>query len=174
MDADRFDALVRGAANPVRSRRVALLGIAAAALTHAFRSDPAAAGKRRRNRRRNVRVCFKGREIVVNRTAARELVSRGAQRGRCVPVGLPGIPGCSASNGFCSSNQASCLGTPDCGCFVTVESDTICGNLSTFQGCPATTGCTTSDDCPDVEFCVDLFCCPEGKAICVPLCVPPE
>jgi hypothetical protein len=121
-----------------------------------------------------VRICFKGREIVVNRTAARELVSRGAQRGQCVPSEPPSIPGCSASNGFCSGNQTSCLGTPACGCFVTVESDTICGNLSTFQGCPATTGCTSSDDCPDVEFCIDLSCCPEGKSVCVPLCVPPD
>jgi hypothetical protein len=57
---------------------------------------------------------------------------------------------------------------------VTVEAETICGNLSTFQGCPTTTSCTTSDDCHDFEFCVDLSCCPAGKDTCVPLCVPPE
>jgi hypothetical protein len=176
MDANRFDDLVRGAADRVQSRRGVLFGVAAASMTLAFSLDAAEAGKGRRSRRprRNVRVCFKGREIVVNRTAARELVSRGARRGRCVPAGSPGIPGCSANNGFCSGNQASCLGTPECGCFMTVESDTICGNLSTFQGCPTTTNCTTSDDCHDFEFCVDLSCCPEGKAVCVPLCVPPE
>lgn len=175
MDADRFDALVLGAADPVQSRRGILFGIAAAAMTLTVGSDAAGAGKRRRrNRRRNVRVCFKGREIVVNGAAARELVSRGALRGRCVAAGAPSIPGCAASNDFCSGEQASCLGEADCGCFVTVESDTICGNLDHFQGCPTTTTCTSSDDCPDVEFCVALPCCPQGKATCVPLCVPPE
>ena len=85
MDANRFDDLVRGAADRVQSRRGVLFGIAAASMTLAFSLDAAEAGKGRRSRRRrrNVRVCFKGREIVVNRTAARELVSRGArQRGR--------------------------------------------------------------------------------------------
>jgi hypothetical protein len=175
MDANRFDALVLDAADSVQSRRGVLFRIAAASMTLAFSLDAAGAGKRRRrNRRRNVRVCFKGREIVVNRTAARELISRGAQRGRCVSAGDPDIPGCSGSTDFCSGDQATCLGEADCGCFVTVESDTICGNLDTFQGCPTTTTCTSSADCPDVEFCVALPCCPQGKAVCVPLCVPPE
>jgi hypothetical protein len=86
----------------------------------------------------------------------------------------PSAAGCTDNNNFCSGNQANCLGFDDCGCFTTVENDQICGNTANFLGCPVTTGCTSSDDCEDVEFCVDLPCCPEGKAVCVPLCVPPE
>jgi hypothetical protein len=40
MNADRFDAQVLDAADPVQSRRVVLVGIATAALTYAFRPPP--------------------------------------------------------------------------------------------------------------------------------------
>ena len=107
MDANRFDDLVRGAADRVQSRRGVLFGIAAASMTLAFSLDAAEAGKGRRSRRRrrNVRVCFKGREIVVNRIAARELVSRGAQRGRCV------APRSNGAGALCD-NDRRCTAAP--------------------------------------------------------------
>jgi hypothetical protein len=182
MDADRFDSLARSLRDAA-SRRTIIGLLAGSTLGGALASPTvshAAVRNRNRNRNRNRRKCRPCRTRKNGTCRGKRPngticgVDQVCRGGKCVSAGDPHIPGCSTSNDFCSGDQAACLGTPECGCFVTVESDTICGNLTHFQGCPAATSCTSSDDCHDVEFCVALPCCPEGKAVCVPLCVPPE
>jgi hypothetical protein len=176
MDADRFDSLARSLRDAACRRTIigllstSTLGGALASLA----VGDAEAKNRKRPRCRPCRKRKNGRCKGKKPNGTVCGVDKVCRDGKCISASDPHIPGCSTGNDFCSGDQASCLGTPECGCFVTVEHDTICGNLTHFQGCPTTTSCTSSDDCHDVEFCVALPCCPEGKAVCVPLCVPPE
>jgi hypothetical protein len=181
MDAGRFDSLARSL-RCAASRR-AIIGLLAGSTLGSARSALAVADaeakNRNRNRHRHRRKCRPCRTRKNGRCKGKKPngtvcgVDKICRRGTCVSAGGPQFPACSASNDFCSGDQATCLGNVECGCFVTVESDTICGNLFHFEGCPTTTGCTSSGQCRDVEFCVALPCCPEGRAVCVPLCVPP-
>jgi hypothetical protein len=151
MDGRRFDDLVRDAAAPAASRRGVVFGLAAGVVALALGTDDVGAGRRRRrrrrNRRRNVRVCFKGREIVVNRVAARELVSRGAQRGTCRVV--PGDETCENATLPCDVRLTTCGGEDsDCFCFITTIGESFCAanGIECFAGDHT---CITDDDCTD-------------------------
>jgi hypothetical protein len=148
MDGRRFDDLVRDAARPVASRRNLALGLVAGAAALLLGSDVAEAGKqrrrRRRNRRRGVTVCFRDVVLTVDRVAARELISRGAQLGACRPP-LGSDETCENATLPCNTNLTFC--GEDCFCFLTTIGESFCA-ANGIECLPGQT-CITDDDCSD-------------------------
>lgn len=169
MDADRFDSLARFFTDATSRRNLASLLTGTAlggALASSMIDDVKSRKKKCKPCRKKKKGKCKGKKPDGTACGGTSV----CQNGKCLPSLTES---CSASNGFCAvGGQAHCQGVIECGCFVTVESEAICANLLTFDGCPATTGCTASNECDDEEFCVSMPCCPDGKAVCIPLCVP--
>lgn len=186
MDRGRFDALTRILAGH-GSRRAALaamLGVAFAgvASTAETRQGKRQKGKRRRQRKRRngVRVCFKGRTLVLDRAAARELVQRGGQLGRCGQRPEPDdSQSCTVGLQFCDSNQNSCgLEQSNCACLATTSGGAVCAqDQSVCQADEST--CSDDQDCVNrygagfacvsTADCGNLHCGGNGNA-CVPPC----
>lgn len=170
MNATTFDRFVRS----LTSSRRALGSLAAGALSLAHFDH--GLGKNKKKKRKKKRGSCKGKKNGKCKHSNPSGTPCGSgntgQNGPGVPP-LGASPTCSPSNDFCSQQWANgCFGYPNCGCFATVEGQSICGNTTGFAGCPETTGCTSSNDCgSETSFCVSLSCCPTGKAVCVPLCV---
>lgn len=159
MDGQQFDDLTRGVSEPAFSRRELVLGLVAAAAGLLLGVDDAAASKRRRRRRRNRRgaitICSKGRQLTLDRAAARELISRGAQPGLCqqtdpgadicpvgiVPCSAPpsdgSTPACCGPNSVC----VTCNPGGDCICCPAVG-----GSCPSCQA-PSFVCCSSAGDC---------------------------
>lgn len=165
MDPNRFDAIIRSLLTTRRALGVLLAGTAA---TSTF---GVVAGKKKRpkcgpcqRKKKNGRCKNKP-----DGTACED--GSTCQNGTCLPL-LSET--CSASNDFCAQQWSNCLGSPQCGCFITAQGFPVCANTApqNFSGCPAETACSADEDCLGGDICVSLPCCPQGKAVCIPFCVP--
>lgn len=168
MDPKRFDALAR--LLTTRSSRRTIGGLLTSGFTLSTFGDATA-----RTRRKRCGPCRRKRHGHCKRKKpdGTSCDDRSACRsGSCQSLLAAS---CSASNDFCAQQWTHCLESLTCGCFVSVEGNGFCGNTEpqSFTGCPTTTSCTSSAECPNAGQCANLSCCPEGKAVCVPLCVPP-
>ena len=163
MESDRFDNFARSL-RIVSSRRQSLLGLVGAVLGLGAIGE-AQSGRRRarkghrRRRREGVLVCHKGRTLVVPRVAARELVDRGGQPGRCGSRVDPGTETCAGSNGC---GNVRCGPNSNCFCRIAQETgDVFCGG-SAYD-------VLNCGQCGVNETCVDLSAC-NGGVGCAPAC----
>lgn len=188
MRDQQFDAVVGALGDPATPRRRVLAALAAGALAivRDGAGSEAAAGRRerrrrRRNRRGGVRVCFKGVELVVDRVAARELVSRGGRLGRCrAPEEVPEETlACQGATLHCAANPTSCGGASSmCICTLTIGGASVCAENQVVCDADEST-CTEDQDCVarfgagfscvSTQGCSGLACGGNGNA-CAPPC----